>query len=468
MSPIRKAFLWVAALVALGLVACCVALAVSGAADQFMPHATCYMQNTRLIWLHVGSDVLIGAAYVSISATLAYIVLQARRELPFHWMILAFGVFIIACGSTHFIEAWTVWQPHYWIAGNVKLITAIASVATAVFLPPLVPRVALLLETAKLSRERKNELEAEVEQRKQAEAELRAMRAGLEQRVRERTSELSRANTALQLYETLFNNATWGVAIIDAKRELVQLANPAFARMHGYDPDKIVGMPFTRLIVPEARDALPGIARTVAEKGHHIYEVDHIRADGTRFACIADATSVKDPQGLPLFRFSYYQDVSRRAHAESARQETELELLGTFENAAVGIAHLKLDGQWLRVNRKLCETLGYTRSELLQKTFQDITHPDDLASDLEYVRKLLTGEIENYSMEKRYFRKDGEILWINLTASIVRGAGNEPRYFIAVIEDINARKHAEAELRRARDTLAARVLAEEKAHKGAG
>lgn len=447
MSPIRKTFLWLAGLTAAGLVACCIALAVSGAADEFMPHATCYMQNVRLIWLHVVSDVLIGAAYVAISATLACMVARARRELPFHWMMLAFAVFIIACGSTHFIEAWTVWSPHYWIAGNVKMITAIASVATAVLLPPLVPKVTALLEAAKLGRERKEQLEIEVEQRRRAEAELKQMQEQLEQRVRDRTSQLSQANSALELFETLFQNAAWGVAIIDAKRELVQLANPAFAQMHGYDVDKIIGMPVARLVAPEFREQLPEVAAIVAKTGHHIYEVDHVRADGTRFLCMADATAAKDPEGLPLFRFTYFQDVSRRAHAESVRAQTETELQSTFENAAVGMAHLDLEGRWLRVNARLAGMIGYPADELLQKSFQDITHPDDLAADLENARKLLAGEIENYSMEKRYVRKNGELLWINLTASLMRDAQGAPRYFIAVIEDIDARKRAEKELR---------------------
>lgn len=130
--------------------------------DPFMPHAHCYLFNRQLIWLHGGSDLFIGSAYVAISATLVYLVTRARREIPFHWMMLAFATFIIACGATHFMELWTLQaaRPRYWLSGNVKLVTAIASVAVAVLLPPLIPKVLALLEAARLSAERKVQLES--------------------------------------------------------------------------------------------------------------------------------------------------------------------------------------------------------------------------------------------------------------------------------------------------------------------
>ena len=129
-------------------------------ADQFMPHATCYLRNPRVIFLHVTADLLIGFAYVSISATLGYLVYKARKDIPFHWMFLAFGLFIITCGFTHFMEVWTVWQPVYWLSGFVKVICAAASVATAIALFPLVPNIFALIRSVKVSEERRVKLEA--------------------------------------------------------------------------------------------------------------------------------------------------------------------------------------------------------------------------------------------------------------------------------------------------------------------
>src|SRR5262249_52857603 len=119
----------------------------------------------------------------------------------------------------------------------------------------------------------------------------------------------------------------------------------------------------------------------------------------------------------------------------------------------VGIGRVSSDGHWLEVNQRLCDIVGYTREELLTKTFGAITHPDDLDADLEQARRLLAGEIENYSMEKRYCRKDGSIVWINLTGSIVRKADGSLDYFIAVVEDISARKQAEDSLREREERL---------------
>ena len=132
-------------------------------------------------------------------------------------------------------------------------------------------------------------------------------------------------------------------------------------------------------------------------------------------------------------------------------QESEERFRATFEQAAVGIAHVAPEGKWLKVNSRICKIVGYTPEELLQLTFQDITHPDDLEADLGYVKQLLAGEINNYSMEKRYIHKNGEDVWINLTVSLVRNEIGEPKYFIAVVEDISERRQIQEELRQAEE-----------------
>ncbi|MGV3721689.1 MAG: ATP-binding protein [Actinomycetota bacterium] len=128
--------------------------------DPFMPHIHCFLENEGLTRLHVISDALIGLSYVAISATLAYLVYRARRDIPFHAMFLAFGAFIVACGMTHFMEIWTLWTPAYWLSGGVKAITAAASVITAIALPPLVPVAVKMVRDAGLSERRRLEVEA--------------------------------------------------------------------------------------------------------------------------------------------------------------------------------------------------------------------------------------------------------------------------------------------------------------------
>jgi PAS domain S-box-containing protein len=129
-------------------------------------------------------------------------------------------------------------------------------------------------------------------------------------------------------------------------------------------------------------------------------------------------------------------------------ETSDLRFFTTFNQAAVGIAHVSQFGRLLRVNQKFCEIVGYKREELMTKSFQDITYPDDLQQDLEAASTLMAGKIEAYTMEKRYIRKNGAIVWVSLTVSSVRPPGQLP-YFISVITDINARKQGEEALHEA-------------------
>ena len=149
-------------------------------------------------------------------------------------------------------------------------------------------------------------------------------------------------------------------------------------------------------------------------------------------------------------RVRFYRE--REAAANTIRESEEL-FRATFEQAAAGIAHEGLDGRWLRVNRRLCDIVGYSREELLQKTFLDITHPDDLESDLAMKHQVLAGDLQTYAREKRYIRKDCSVVPINLTVSLVRGTSGEPKFFISVVEDITGRKLAEEALRASEERL---------------
>jgi PAS domain S-box-containing protein len=138
------------------------------------------------------------------------------------------------------------------------------------------------------------------------------------------------------------------------------------------------------------------------------------------------------------------QAMKTAAEAEAVARESEERFRATFEQAAVGIALVGMEGDWLRFNRKLCDILGYTPDELLKLSYHDVRHPDEIEDGQRKVRPLLDGEVATYTVERRYFRKDGSIIWANLTISVVRAAGNSPSYYICVIEDITERKHQEA------------------------
>ncbi len=160
-----------------------------------------------------------------------------------------------------------------------------------------------------------------------------------------------------------------------------------------------------------------------------------------------------DAAGQPVGSTGIIQDNTRQKQREEALLVSEEASRATFELAAVGMAHVGTDGRFLQVNDKLCAIVGYQRDELLQMSFQDITHPEDLEADLDYVRQALSGEIKTYSMEKRYIRKDGSTVWANLTVSLVRSDTGAARHFISVVEDITAQNNAEEELKRLRHQL---------------
>jgi PAS domain S-box-containing protein len=141
------------------------------------------------------------------------------------------------------------------------------------------------------------------------------------------------------------------------------------------------------------------------------------------------------------------------AHGELKRSEERFS--SAFEHASIGMALVSPEGRWLKVNRALCELLGYTEEELYERSFQDITHPDDLEADLGQVRQVLSGEILSYQMEKRYFRKDVRLVRVLLSASLVRDAEGRPVHFISQIQDITERKEAEEKLEAMHEELIA-------------
>ncbi|MBI5419976.1 MAG: PAS domain S-box protein [Deltaproteobacteria bacterium] len=137
-----------------------------------------------------------------------------------------------------------------------------------------------------------------------------------------------------------------------------------------------------------------------------------------------------------------------RRQAEHALRESEQQFRSTFELAAVGIAHVGLDGRFLRINQRYCDILGYTREEMLAKTFQEMTFPDDVENGLGGARQLQEGVIHSNSREKRVIRKDGSLVWVNVTVALAREPSGKSEYFIPVLEDITERKRAEAERQR--------------------
>lgn len=164
-------------------------------AGPFIPHGHCYLWKTELVWLHLISDGLIAIAYYSIPTTLFYFV-RKRQDLPFHWIFLLFSAFIVACGTTHLLEIWTLWHPIYWVSGLIKAFTAGISLITAVELIPLVPKALALPSPAQLE-QANQQLQIQINERLLIEAELRRYQNQLEELVALRTNEITKTNEKL-------------------------------------------------------------------------------------------------------------------------------------------------------------------------------------------------------------------------------------------------------------------------------
>ncbi len=238
-----------------------------------------------------------------------------------------------------------------------------------------------------------------------------------------------------------------GVGLIRCSRDRrYRTANPAYARLVGVPLAEMIGRRLEEIVGQRWVDAIqPYVVRVL--RGEQVeYEADLVLPNDEVRSVHVIYVPDEDLDGQIIGWVASITDISARKAAEAQLYESEQRYRKMLENAAVGIARVALDGHWLEVNQRLCAILGYGPDELLEHTFQDLTYPDDLATDLAHVEQLVRGEIVSYKMEKRYFRKDGEIVWAMLSVTLVRDAEEVPQYFVSIVEDISARKSAEEAL----------------------
>ncbi len=255
-------------------------------------------------------------------------------------------------------------------------------------------------------------------------------------------SERKQAEAILGRYQLLSERARDIILYVRGDGQIVE-ANQAATVAYGYERATLLTMH-----IRELRD--PATVASVAEQMIQanatgiLFDTVHRRKDGTTFP--VEVSSIGTDTGAERMLLSIIRDITDRRQAEAALRESEERFRATFEQAAVGVAHTNLEGRYIRVNQRLCEITGYSREELLQKTYQAITHPDDLAADAAPSARVLTGELASYRTEKRYIRKDGTTIWTTMTTSVVRDETGAFKYRIAVVEDISAQKAAEARL----------------------
>ncbi|MEE9466134.1 MAG: PAS domain S-box protein [Candidatus Neomarinimicrobiota bacterium] len=246
-----------------------------------------------------------------------------------------------------------------------------------------------------------------------------------------------------------------GIAYANPDGGRIQKVNDSFLKMTGYTSEDLVGEKSFQDITPEEfhdHDARK-IEELLQTEEPQEYEKEYIRKDGSPVPVLVTIFLLKRSDGSPLSLAAMVKDITECKRTEAIIRESEERFRRTFEQAAVGIAHVGPDGTFILLNQRFCDITGYTQDELLKLTFKEITHPEDLDAILVNVEQLLAGDIETFSMEKRYFRKDGGLVWVTLTVSLVSQPSGEPNYFIAVIEDITEHKQAEEALRKSEERV---------------
>ncbi|MEG4022831.1 PAS domain S-box protein [Microcoleus sp. S13C4] len=396
----------------------------------FIPHGHCYLWQTNLVGLHILSDGLIALAYYSIPIMLIYFVRQ-RQDTPFQKVFLLFGAFIIACGTTHIMEIWTLWFPTYWVAGGLKAITALISIYTASELVFLIPSALALPSPAQLIAANQA-LEKEINERKRAETERKQIEVAL------RNSE--------EQFRNAFENASIGMAIVSLDGHWVKV-NPALCQILGYSSEELLALTFQDITHPDDLDLdLSYVHQLLAGTiSNYQMEKRYFHKQGHRIWILLDASLVQDEQGNPLHFIAQIQDITARKEAQKT-----LELQSVImHNMAGGVCLIKAsDLTIVYTNPKFDSMFGYTDGELAGQPVGVLNYVDQQltpdASVLDIVTEIDQKGEAQYEVYNK--KKDGTLFWCRVHTSRF----DHPEYgtvYVAVQEDVTELKQAEQALR---------------------
>jgi PAS domain S-box-containing protein len=352
------------------------------------------------LWAYGAAELLTGISYLVISVALVVLLWRGRRNMPFVNTAIAFGAFVVLSGATSIAYAFARIRP----VGGVELAliggTSLAAAIVAIRLPRIVP---LLLRMFQATRD---------------EADRRA--------------EIDR----------IFMISHDLMCILGTDGRFTRV-NPAFERILGYTANEMLAVNPLELIHEDDREhAIAAQAQLSAHVVNVSFEV-RCRTKAGRYRTFSWSASSDPERGLI---FASARDVSDERSAEERFRNA-------FHQSGIGYALVGVDGRFVQVNRKLCEIVGYSEARLLERTLHELTHPDDRELGDEQIARLLRGEIDSYQMEKRYLRPDGSEVWTLLTASPVHDDAGRPLALLKQVQDISARKSAEAILERQAEEL---------------
>jgi PAS domain S-box-containing protein len=413
--------------------------------DGFMPHGMCYLWRPAILAVHVGSDSLIALAYFTIPFTLVYFS-RKRAELRFMWIFLSFAIFIVACGASHVMEIWTIWFPMYWLSGGIKVITALASVMTAILLIRLVP-AALRFPSPSALQTANEELAREVVDRKRAEKQILEINASLEARVVERTQQLAAANRTLTQINARFAIAAEAAGLgfwdLDLASDTFEWDASMFElygrpRLDGAQPYAL----WAESLHPDDRESSEqtmSTARCAAGNVESEFRVVHPSGD---IRHLRSAFGVaRDSEGLAAKMLGVTFDITDR---KQAAEQFRLAL----EAAPTGMLMMSKDGTIVTVNAQIEALFGYPRDELLGQRIEMLV-PERFRAHHPGLRKGFFADpkprVMGAGRELYGLRKDGTEVPIEIGLNPL--LTSEGHFVLSSIADITDRKRASEQFR---------------------
>ncbi|MBM4399624.1 MAG: PAS domain S-box protein [Candidatus Cloacimonetes bacterium] len=255
-----------------------------------------------------------------------------------------------------------------------------------------------------------------------------------------------------RLYKSLVETSPDAICMLNLEGTTV-FCNQKKAEIFKFDsPDDMVGMNSFELISPDFQYMLPEIKQQLLDNGIITpIEIKFVRHNSETFWGELRSTLIHDEKGNPKYVINVITDIDERKKIQEAWQESEVRFRSAFENAPIGMEFISLTGSLMKVNKAFCDMVGYTAEELANLNFRDFTYSEDLNDNEKYVEQLTSGIRDFVNFEKRYVRKDGRIIWVNVSATLFRNSMSVPLYFITQVEDISQRKQMADEILKAKE-----------------